>query len=151
MLTENDTIYSRQTHVTDSLQPFFEARCLQQKMGENKLTEHKLRSGGIRGVCAYLLITARLVLCGEGCLTATLLGSAIWTKWVGVIGPVLIRKYLHNPESCLERMDTLCNFWNAVMPSANLHYYVDCYSLVLQPTFFKSKFLSLFFEWPILS
>lgn len=36
----------------------------------------------------YLLITARTVLCGEGCLTATLLGSAIWTKWVWVIGPL---------------------------------------------------------------
>lgn len=119
-------------------------------MGENKLTEHRLRTGGIRGFCAYLLITARLVLCGEGCLTATLLGSAIWTKWVWVIGPVLIRKYLHNPESCLERMDTLCNFLNAVMPSANIHYYVllTCFKVYI--FLIKISPTVLWVDYPIL-
>lgn len=36
---------------------------------KGKLTMNRLPSGGIRVVCVYLLITARLVLCGEGCLT----------------------------------------------------------------------------------
>lgn len=42
-----------------------------------KLTVDRLHGGGIKVVSVYLLIAAGLVLCGEGCLTATLLGSAV--------------------------------------------------------------------------
>lgn len=73
----------------------------QKKRG--KLPVARQHGSGIRVVCVYLLITARPVLCGEGCLTATLLGSAVWTKWVWVIGTEQIRKFLHTPETGLEQ------------------------------------------------
>lgn len=82
MLTENEAICLHQTCVTGfftafSLKPVACKKERKKKGGGDKLTVHRLRSGGIRVVCVYLLITARLVLCGEGCLTVTLLGSAI--------------------------------------------------------------------------
>lgn len=52
---------------------FFEVSCLQKKANQ------PWTGSMVVGLewSVYLLITARLVLCGEGCLTATLLGSAV--------------------------------------------------------------------------
>lgn len=92
--------YSKLLSVQQTLYSlFFEASCLQKK--KKKKPNWPWTGSMVVGLewSVYLLITARLVLSGEGCLTATLLGSAVWTKWVWVIGAVYIRKYRHTLQT----------------------------------------------------
>lgn len=74
----------------------------------------------------YLLITATLVHWWEGCLPATLLGSAVWTKWVWVIGPVQTRKQLQTlQKSDCGTIHCMCAYVKAFVLFAN-HQLQNC-------------------------